>query len=347
MGSIARNKQFLTDLFSGPFPGHALISEPCRGLPDWSEYDIITSKRSLDYWTSKLESEYEIDLKWHEEVGDDIVPYARLTTGTEFFAAAFGCPIHEYGDHLPCALPLVRTPEEADALSIPDLSTWPIDKIFEIGKLVQERLGPDVPIGVPDIQSPFDIAALIWRKEDMLAAMYEAPDAVKRLTEKCNILLKSFLKEFIREFPNSNLCHCPRAWAPPELGCWLSEDEAGCVSAPMFKEFCLPSLIDLSDTFGGLFMHCCADADHQYGNFRAIPNFRGLNRNFQEAGPRPAVEAFSGQTVLMLWGDEKGLNDLLDMALPDTRYLLHFQSPTLDEAKAVYGRLRERCPSSI
>ncbi|MEI7902136.1 MAG: hypothetical protein WCK89_17925, partial [bacterium] len=123
-------------------------------------------------------------------------------------------------------------------------------------------------------------------------------DAVKRLVDKCQALLKQFFAEFMREFPNCNLCHCPNAWGPPELGVWLSEDEAGSMSARMFEGFCLPNLNDLSDTFGGLFVHCCATADHQYGGFRKIHHLRGLNRVFQSPGPRPAIQAFSGQTVL-------------------------------------------------
>jgi len=105
--------------------------------------------------------------------------------------------------------------------------------------------------------------------------MHENPEAVKRLVAKCECLLGSFLGEFQRMIPNCNLCHCPRAWAPHELGVWLSEDEVGSMSSAMFEEFCLPSLERLSRTFGGLFMHCCAAADHQYEGFKRVPNLRG------------------------------------------------------------------------
>ena len=144
-----------------------------------------------------------------------------------------------------------------------------------------------------------DIAALVWNKQDMYTAIYDDPDAVKRLVAKCHRLLKAFLVEFGRSFGEVNYCHCPYAWAPPELGCWLSEDEAGAMSVAMFDDFCLPTLVDLSESFGGLFVHCCATADHQYGSFLRIPNLRGLNRVFQSPGPRPAVDAFAGRTVLM------------------------------------------------
>jgi len=218
---------------------------------------------------------------------------------------------------------------------------------------VRREVGPDVPISVPDIQSPLDTAALIWRKQDLFVAMIENPAAVKRLVGKCLRLLKLFLTEFKREFPECNLCHCPIAWAPPELGCWLAEDEVGSISTRMFEEFSLPALVALSETFGGLFIHCCANADHQYGSFKKIPNLRGLNRVFQAPGPRPAIEAFSGQTVLtMAWIGEETVQAMLDMAQPNTRFLFNMSRAStssteylsLEEAKPLNERLRARCP---
>lgn len=179
----------------------------------------------------------------------------------------------------------------------------------------------------------------------MFIAMYENPDAVKRLVDKCHTLLKTFLFEFKKEFPNCNLCHCPIGWAPPDLGVWLSGDEAGSLTVDMFEEFCLPTILDLSETFGGMFMHCCATADHQYESFLKIPNLRGINRVFQEPGPEPAIKAFEGRSVLMMaWLEEDYLNQLLDLARPETRFLFNIPAKPIDEAKAIFERLRERCP---
>ena len=342
---VMANRAFLKDLFAGPFRGHAILMDPEGPTVDWLAGDFAISERPLQEWLPLFADVYARRVRWHEGVGDDSVPYVQLGTGTELFAAAFGCATHRHDGSPPSARPLVTTAREADALAVPDLSHPVLSRVFEMGRLVQRELGTDVPIGVPDIQSPFDIAALIWNKEDMFAALYESPDAVHRLVAKCQQLLVTFLREFLRQFPNANLCHCPYAWAPPELGCWLSEDEAGSLSVPMFAEFCLPSLVDLSASFGGLFMHCCATADHQYGNFRRIPNLRGLNRVFQAPGPRPALEAFSGHTVFMVaWTQEQDMLRMLDLALPNTRFLCDMPAQPLDDARRTFERLRVRCP---
>jgi hypothetical protein len=239
---------------------------------------------------------------------------------------------------------LVETAGEADALLAPSLSAPPLARVFELGRLLRERLGPDVPINVPDMQSPFDIAALVWRKEALYMALVDSPDAVRRLVERCRRLLTDFLQAFMREFGECCLAHCPNAWAPPELGCWLSEDEAGSMSAAMFEEFCLPVLQGLSVEFGGLFVHCCADADHQYGNLRRIPNLRGLNRVFTR-DPHATIEAFADRAVLMVaWSDLASVRSLLDMSLPSTRYLFNMPAEPLGNAKRTYDTLREMCP---
>ena len=343
---IERNRRFLSDLFAGPFRGHALIMDP-EPIPAKWPGDFACSDRPLQDWVPLAVESYEAKLKRLEALDDDSVPDVRLATGTHLFAAAFGCQVHVYEDSPAAARPLVSSAEEADRLHEPGPYSPPLGRVFEYGHLLRKQVGADVPIGVPDIQSPFDIAALIWNKEDMYLALYQNPDAVQRLVAKCQRLLTAFLVEFKAQFPECNLCHCPQAWAPPELGCWLSEDEAGSMSVGMFEQFCLPSLVELSDQFGGIFVHCCATADHQYNSLKKLPNLRGLNRVFQEPGPRPAIEAFAGRAVLMqAWTTEEEIHKMLDMALPESRFLLNMPAQPLEEAKGTYERLRARCPRS-
>lgn len=345
---IERNKGFLADLFAGPFRGHGIIMTPPRPRPAVELGDFTLSERPVTEWLPWAVENYASQVRTLEMVGDDSVPYVSLNTNTGIFASAFGCPIHVYANDLDTnasARPIVRTAAEADRLPEPDLQGKTMTRIFEFAQAIRRELGPEVPIAVPDIQSPFDIAAIIWNKEEFFYALLDDPEAVRRLVQKCHRLLVDFLTTFQREVPGCSLCHCPIAWAPPELGMWLSEDEAGALSAEMFTEFCLPNLIDLSEQFGGLFMHSCATADHQYENFACIPNLRGLNRVYQTPGARPAIEAFSGKAVLIQgWLTEDEVYRFLEMARSDTRYLFNVVAASDDEAREVFARLRDRCP---
>ncbi len=344
---IDNNKQFLRDLFAGSFRGHAIIMDPLYEPYDYTRGDIAISQNPVKEWVQVHLQRYETMLKWHLEIEDDSVPHVHLVTGTEVFAAAFGASSHIFENDPPCALPLVISSDEADRLTTPKLDVRPLARIFELCELLREQVGPDVPISVPDMQSPFDIAALIWRKEDLFMAMHTNPESVHMLVSKCHTLLHDFLLEFKRRVSNLNMIHCPNMWAPPELGCEVAEDEAGSMSTTMFEEFCLPSLTSLSETFGGVFVHCCATADHQYENFKKIPNLRSLNRVFQEPGPGPAVKAFAGRTVLAnAWFSEEMMCEIADLALPESRFLFNMPAQPLEDSKRTFERMRKRCPRS-
>ena len=346
---IARNKQYLAHLFGGPFRGHGIIAAPEPAGPQWQQ-DFTCSEHPLGEWVSWAVRNYERWCERSEALDDDAVPYVKVTTGTQVFAAAFGCPVRRIEGSNPVAVPLVRTAAEADRLPEPRWDAPPLDRVLEFAGLVRQQVGGDAPICVPDIQSPFDIAALIWHKEDLFLALYEEPQAVQRLVGKCHRLLETFLREYMRRFAPVNLIHYPTYWVPNHLGCSLSEDEAGNMSTPMFEAFCLPSLVALSESFGGLFVHCCATADYQYPSFLKVPHLRGMQRNMaglRTADPARVVEAFSGRSVVVATGVEEAQNmEILRLARPDTRFLFDLPPKPLAEARGIYERLRAACPRS-
>ena len=170
----ARNETFLRNIYrKGPFERQGFCVH-ATGVPlhEWEGYDYTLSEAPIREWVPWVVENYERQVRMLDEVGDDSVPVAKLGTGTQLYAAAFGCPVHTYEDTNPCALPLVRAAEEADALEVPDIwGTRELSRVFELGKLVQAELGEDAYIGPCDVQSGFDTASLIWNKEDFLLAM--------------------------------------------------------------------------------------------------------------------------------------------------------------------------------
>ena len=344
---IERNRRRLRALYEARGPRYALIFEPLCSPRGGDLGDFTLSRKPVRLWLPWYVKYYEESLRASAALDDDGVPFVNLNTNTGVFAAAFGCPLHAYQESgaNACARPIVTSPAAADRLALPTLAAPTLQRVLELGQLLQRELGPDVPISVPDLQSPFDIANLVWNKADLLLAMLDAPDAVKALIEKAHQLLTAFLREFARLFPQGNFCHCPHMWVPPEYGCHVSEDEIGIISPEMFDEFVLPSLQRLSAEFGGLWLHCCADADHQYPGFARIPNLRGLNRKFIR-GPRRCIEMFSATALFSMgWTPEAELLDLLDIALPATRFLFNLSGfRSVEEARPVYDRLRARMP---
>ena len=150
---------------------------------------------------------------------------------------------------------------------------------------------------LPDIQSPMDIAALIWEKTTFYPAMIEDADAVRTLTHKVMKLLTAFVDEWFARYGSAFIAHYPDYYM--ENGLTLSEDEIGAVSEGIFCDLFLPELIELSNRYGALGMHCCAHARHQWPHWLKIPNLRLLNLVHSEETIREAYTYFAEHTAQM------------------------------------------------
>jgi hypothetical protein len=131
------------------------------------------------------------------------------------------------------------------------------------------------------------------------------------------------------------------------MGPWFSNDECGVLSVCMFEEFCLPEIIDISQTFGGLGMHCCADAEHQFESFKKIPNFYAFNRVSAKKGFMPLIERFTevnSPVNVLAWIPEDDITQLIKNANSNGRFIFNLVDATPEEAKPWYERMRKLCP---
>lgn len=270
---------------------------------------------------------------------DDAVPYLDVYTGTEIFAEAFGCAVHRPDDNMPFALPAVGSAAEAARLKVPDLDTPGLALLFEIADELRRRGGPAATMKMVDIQSPMDICALIWEKRDFYVALLETPEAVKELAEKVQALMTAFLDEWFRRYGLDFVAHYPDYYMP--AGITLSEDEVGAVSRELFVNLFLPELAALSQRYGGIGMHCCAHARHQWRHFLEVPGLKVLNLVQPPPVLRDAYEFFAPHVVQMhSWcGD----GDVLAWAqtLPtNSRVVIQAQAEDRAEAEKLAAALR-------
>ncbi len=276
---LVRNQALHRALFErGPFTRHGFVAQtPMQ--PIWKVGDYIASDRPIADFVPAFLEDYRQWVALSDAIDDDAVPFPRLMTGTHIYALCFGAQPHYYPDNNPYAEPCVGNAVDADRIVEPKLENCrPLMRVMELAAALQRELGPGVTLGPPDMQTGFDTACILWDKTDLLCALVEQPDAVKRLAGKCARVLKQFITAYRRAFPNTTFGHCPSTWTPPDFGPWVSNDECGNMSPVMFEEFCLPEMVDLSQTFGSFGMHCCAHARHQFALFRRIPNFYAFNR---------------------------------------------------------------------
>ncbi|NSW53774.1 MAG: hypothetical protein HPY85_14830 [Anaerolineae bacterium] len=218
---------------------------------------------------------YHSQCKRMETLEDDRVPFIDTFTGTEIFAQAFGCQVHYPDDNMPFALPFINTPREADQVRIPPLDATPLWEILEHAQTLYDRSGRTALLRMPDVQTPMDIAALIWEKKSFYTALIETPEAVLALAHRVQQLQYAFFDEWFNRFGTAFIAHYPDYYMP--FGITVSEDEVGAVSSRMFTRMFLPELNALSRRYGQIGIHCCANAEHQWDHFAGVSNLVLLN----------------------------------------------------------------------
>lgn len=294
-------------------------------------------KRERIEWALQL---YEMRRARAEWLADDMVPGLMVTTGTEIFAEAFGCPVMRPEDDMPYARPIITEASQVASLPEPDISAPSLVVLFEIADELHARAG-DAPLGMVDVQSPMDVAALIWDKNDFYVAMVETPDAVKELAHKVYRLQTAFFDAWFARYGRDFIAHCPYYYIP--RGLTLSEDEVGIVNGEMFVEFYLPELAALSDRYGALGMHCCANSRHQWENFKRIPNLQLLNITQPPEVARLAYPVFADHCIQYHGGCDGPAWDWPAKLPANSRMVIDTYPTTEDEAKEAAEKLWAAC----
>jgi hypothetical protein len=292
---------------------------------------------------------YEALLRHVELVRDDSVPYLDNMTGTEVFAEACGCEVHRPSgmgvrgvwDNMPFALPFIHSAREAAALRVPALGACTLDLLLEMADAGRKLLGEDAVMRLVDVQSPLDIVALMWEKLDLYPALLDEPEAVRGLADKVMSLYTAFFDEWFRSFGRDFVAHFPVYYMPAGLS--LSEDEVGAVGPELFDALFLPELAALSDRYGGLGMHCCADSRHQWEGFAKIPGLRMINIHKESL----AVESLSyvaGRCPMIpvpAYQESGGPREWIALVPEGGRAVFHVNAGGIEEARALVEEFRE------
>ena len=310
-----------------------LTNDPIR---PWPHPDNIRDR--IDFALER----YQTQLQTSEWLPDDRIPALSVFTGTEIFAAAFGCPVHRSDSNMPFALPLVHHAGEATRLQVPELSAEPLAVLFAIADELKRQAGADALLQLPDIQSPLDIAALIWEKCDFYVALLEEPDKVLALLAKIKTLLLTFFDAWFARYGCDYIAHYPYYFM--RGGLTLSEDEVGAISSGLFRQYALPDLSELSRHYGGLGVHCCANARHQWDGFLAIPGLRLLNLVQPPERIREAFTYFAGKVCQMhSWCGDNEPWTWPDQLPANARAVLSVSTASRDDALRMAERLNRVC----
>lgn len=229
---------------------------------------------------ASLQYVHNMELAQSHYAHDDAINHLQPYQGVPIFASAFGCPIECFDYQLPASRPLLageQAPAQAMQLRPPAVDAGMLGDILEMTRWFEQETAGRYPIAVTDLQSPMDNAYLIWNSCDFMVAMYTHKAAVHRLLRLCTDLLIDFVKTMRAQVSSFIPVHFPPVHLPDGQGIALSEDTLAVLSPELFQEFALPYLNEVSEEFGGVFIHSCGNIEHQLSGMRRIRGLRGVN----------------------------------------------------------------------
>jgi uroporphyrinogen decarboxylase-like protein len=232
----------------------------------------------------------------------DFVPSLCPTLGLVGIPSAFGCEVVWWENDLPAVRPVfAEGVDEITPLPMPIVRDGQLGRMLDYTRYFIEETGGRYPIRMSDIQGPIDSTALILGHNNFLMAMYTNPAAVHRLLQQVTDLTIAFVRAQ-REIAYSLGCEfIPsmfQPWIPDGLGISVSNDECVMMSAQMHDEFNVPYLNQLSEAFGGIYVHSCGKWTHQFPSLAKIRNLRGHEFGASEATFEPVLKHFGGKIVL-------------------------------------------------
>lgn len=226
------------------------------------------------------------------KAGGDFLPAYACVLGTCALASAFGGTYHQESNGLFWIEPVVREPDDVYRLQAPAPLAGLVGKAVDIYRYVLEDMAGYIPPRVPDMQGPLNTAAMMWKQEDFILAMYDSPREVHHLLGLVTDHLIAVFRYFRDEFEDAQLIPWPYIPMPQHLGVGLTEDYAQLMSPELYREFGLPYVNRVAREFGGVYVHCCAAFKQHWPAFREIHSLRGLDTMYPYSHPAEITAAF-------------------------------------------------------
>jgi len=243
-----------------------------------------------------------IEIKEQSMLRGDFVPSLCPALGVIGIPSAFGCEVTWFENNLPAVRPAIdNEPDQVFDLHNPSIINGELGRILEYTRYFIQETNRRYPIRLTDIQGPLDSAALIMGHNNFLLAMHTNPDAAHHLLQLVTNLTIEFTRtqrNIVTTYGVEFIPSMFQPWMPDGWGISISNDECVSISSEMHDEFSIPYLNQISDAFGGIYLHSCGNWQHQFASLEKVRNLRGLEFGASETPYEKVLDHFGGQVVI-------------------------------------------------
>ncbi len=235
-------------------------------------------------------------------VDDDYIPSLSPGCRQGLIPTAYGAREEWTSDHYWLS-PVLASAEEIDGLPQPDLSRDGVAaEILEHTRFFYRATQGRLPIQMPDMQGPLDLAGNMLGAERLMVEMYDHPDAVHRLLDRMTNDFITYL-HLQEEASGGTLVpiHCmPTVWLPPGRAMSLSEDLLAVISPRLYPTFARPYNERVAAEFGQVIIHSCGSWEHNLEGLSQTRGLLGVNFGVSETDPERVAARFGHRAVLLM-----------------------------------------------
>ena len=232
----------------------------------------------------------------------DFVPSLCPSLGVIAIASAFGAEVVWWEKDFPAVKPVINNnPQQVYELKPPAITDGELGRILDYTRFFISETKGSLPIRLTDIQGPLDNASLIMGHNLLMLAMLSYPEEVHylmRLVTDCMISFIKAQREIVRQARVEFVPAMFQPWLPDGEGISISNDDWVMISPEMHDQFHIPYLNELSEEFGGIYLHSCGNWFHQLPSLKKIVNLRGIEFGASEVPFQAVFNELADKAVL-------------------------------------------------
>lgn len=276
-------------------PAWAMMGLPARS--DAPAVDVWDGEHSED---DILRAQLEAIID-RAALDDDYVPSLFPGCRQGALPTAWGAREIRSGGHI-WVEPLLRDAQDVYALPNPDWRTDGVGaEILNRIRYMRAATHKRLPIQLPDMQGPLDLANNLWGTEGLLLAMNTDSEAVHALLQRMTEAFIAYVR-LCDEAAEGTLVpiHCmPVVWMPRARGVALSEDLLAVVSPRLYRAFGVPYNERIAAAFGGVVVHSCGRVEHNLALLADTRGLTGVNLGASETSLPAVAAAVRGRATIL------------------------------------------------
>jgi hypothetical protein len=235
-------------------------------------------------------------------IDDDYIPSLAPGIRQGLIPTAYGAQESWDSDHF-WVKPLVSSARDFLSLPRPDFARdgWAAEVLAMI-RTFRQATGHRLPIQMPDMQGPLDLAANLLGTEHLIEEMVDHPQDVQAMLRQLANDFNTFMR-LVEAAAEGELVpiHChPMVWLPKERGMALSEDLLAVISPRLYRQFGVPHNEHIAAEFGGVILHSCGSIEHNLAELAQTQRLVGVNFSLNETDLVQSAGILGDRVVLIV-----------------------------------------------